>query len=233
MLKIIKKIDPSFNGKMGILKNGTYLDYLDATYPNPEDILICPTDAIDLNNSVIDSEKCIECMICPYFFSSQTIEYSEKNSFQKFSESVTSDKKYLTTWISQIITMSDGEMKCGLEVKIKANSRIKCIPLLITFNKKSIILKVVNSFKDIEYGLSNLEDINDIIKKYDLPSPQKIIVVNEIKTKYNLRVQKSINKLKEKSDFELIFIENIWNELKNGLSDKSINLENIFFSKSK
>ena len=71
---------------MSIYKNGNYVDYVKGKYPEPEDVLICPTEAIDSDEIEIDSEKCIECLLCPYRFSSEIIEYSEENSFEKLNK---------------------------------------------------------------------------------------------------------------------------------------------------
>lgn len=228
MLKIIKKTDFEFNLISTIFKNGSYSDYLEEKYPEPEEILVCPTDALDIYDKEIDTEKCVECLLCPYFLPPKTIEYSEEYSLKKFLNFVNLDKQYLTKWIGQVISASNNEIKCGFEVKIEGGSRIKRIPLLMIINKKPVILKVVDSFKDIEYGVMSLQEIEEIIKQNDLPLPMKIIVTNEIQTKYNEKLQIMVNKLKEKYNFELVFVENIWNVLKKGWLDERVEWKKIF-----
>jgi hypothetical protein len=232
MLKISKKFTSKITFIMSIYKNGNYVDYVKGKYPEPEDVLICPTEAIDSDEIEIDSEKCIECLLCPYRFSSEIIEYSEENSFEKFLEFVDSDKKFTTKWIGQAITLSDNNVKCGFEVKIFGGSRSKRIPLLIMIDKKPIILKVVNSFKDIEYGLLHLEEIESLIITNKLPVPSKVIVVNEENSRFDNDLQKIVTKLKETHDFDLVFIETVWNGLKNAISGNSIDWKKIFFPKN-
>ena len=233
MLKIAKKTGSKITSIMSIYKNGSYTDYLNEKYPEPEDALICPTDAINSDEMEIDSEKCIECLICPYLFTSGMIEYSEENSFKKFLDFVNFDKKFITKWIGQAITLSDNDTKCGFEVKISGGSRSKRIPLLIMIDKKPIILKVVKSFKDIEYGILNLEEIEQIIITNGLQIPTKIIIVNEENSQFNEDLQQIVKKLKESHDFDIVFIETIWNSLKNGLSKNFIDWKEIFFPEDK
>jgi Pyruvate/2-oxoacid:ferredoxin oxidoreductase delta subunit len=228
VLKIIKKIDFKFNSTIPIFKNCNYSDFLKGKYPEPEDVLVCPTDALDIDQKEISLEKCVECLLCPYYLPSKTIKYSEENSLEKFMEFVNSDKKYLTKWIGQAISTSNSDIKCGFDVKIQSGSRTKRIPLLIIIENKPLILKVVDSFKDIEYGVLSLEEIEEGIKQYDLQLPGKIIVTNEIRTKYDEELQEMVTKLKEKHNFELIFAESIWNTVKEGWLATQVEWKKIF-----
>ena len=143
-------------------------------------------------------------------------------------EFVNSDKKYLTKWIGQVISTSNSEIKCGFDVKIQSGSRTKRIPLLIIIENKPLILKVVDSFKDIEYGVLSLEEIEEGIKQHDLQLPEKIIVTNEIRIKYDEELQEMVTKLKEKHNFELVFAESIWNTVKEGWLATQVEWKKIF-----
>jgi len=228
MLKITKKSEFKFNSIISINKNGGYDDHIKKKYLQSEDILVCPTDAINLDEIKIDSKKCVECLLCPYFFPSGMIEYSEEDSFRIFLEFVNLDNTYLTKWIGQALISSNTEIRCGFEVKIDGGSRSKRIPLLIIIDNRPIILKIVDSFKDIEYGILSLDEIENIIIQNNLQIPKKIIVVNEIKTKFDEVLQKPVDILKEKHNFKMIFIETIWESLKNGMSEKSVEWKKIF-----
>ncbi len=111
MLKIIKKTNFEFNLISTIFKNGSYSDYLEEKYPKPEEILVCPTDALDIDDKEIDTEKCVECLLCPYFLPPKTIEYYEEYSLEKFLNFVNLDKQYLTKWIGQVVSASNNEIK--------------------------------------------------------------------------------------------------------------------------
>ena len=228
MLKIIKKIGFKFNSTIPIFKNCNYSDFLKGKYPKPENVLVCPTDALDIDQKEISLEKCVECLLCPYYLPAKTITYSRENSLEKFMEFVNSDKKYLTKWIGQAIATSNNNIKCGFDVKIQGGSRTKRIPLLIIIENKPLILKVVDSFKDIEYGVLRLEEIEEVIKQYDLPIPKKIIVTNEIRIKYNKKLQEIVNKFKEEHNFELVFAESIWNTVKEGWLEPQLDWKKIF-----
>lgn len=229
MLKIIKNKNFDFKTIMPIYKNGNYRDFVKKQFSLTEDILLCPTDAIDIEQGQIDNKKCIDCLLCPYFLPTEIIEFSDKDSFKRFSDFVNSDKKYLTKWIGQIVTASNNQIKCGYEIKIDSGSRTKRIPLLLLFEEKTSILKVVDSFKDVEYGIINLEEIENAIIQNNFLMPTKIIVVNQMKNNYSEKLQDTVKKLREKHSFELIFIEDIWDVAKNGISTRTVEWKKIFF----
>ena len=231
MLKVTNDLhsNPKIDVSVKIPTNGNYDEYVNSNYSETTEFLICPTDAIDIQKFKIDNQKCIECLLCPYLSSS--IKFEESKSFETFLNYTKSDKKFLTMWIGQSVKVSSSEIQCAFEVKVTGGSRAKRIPLFLNIEGKIVILKVVDSYKDIEYGLISLEETENLIKSHKQTIPKKIIVPNESKEKINEKLQQTILNLKQNHNFDVVSIDSIWNTLKNGISEKQINWKDIFFPK--
>jgi len=211
--------------------NGNYEDFLLSKKVRDEEVLICPTDALQLDKNKIDKEKCVDCFLCAHNCPPKVVEFQEEeDSFKKFLNYINSDKKFLTKWIGLSILATSDKVRCGFEVKISGGQREKRIPLLLMLDNQPLILKVVNSYKDIESGILLLNDINELIKESGFDAAEKIVIPNESLTDLNGRITKSIESLKTKFSFRLISLEILWNASKQALDAGKIDWKKIFFS---
>lgn len=224
-----KDYDPSeFLSKL-IFVNGEYSDYLTKKKLTEEEIILCPTDAIDSNKNKIDSDKCVECLLCAHACSNSMIMFGEETlSFRKFLEYCKTDKKFLTRWIGLTISIIDKNVTTGYEVKVVGGSREKRIPLLLITKDKPFLVKVVDNYKDLERGILLLNDINELIIESGHKPASVIIVPKESTGGLNLRTKKSIIALHQKYKFNLLSLDSLWNFSKNRLENKPSDWKRLF-----
>lgn len=216
--------------KHNILVDGTYINFLNKRNMRCEDILTCPTDALELDKHRVNQERCVDCLLCAYSCKKFINFQEESDSFIKFAKYIMSDKKFLTTWLGLVFTGNSQNNLCGFEVKVKGGYRYKKIPLLMIINKKPIIVKVVNSFNDIEHGINVLTDIVELIKKNNYRIPKIVIVPMTIHENNDELVNEHIAMLKQENNFKILTIKEAWKVLKDKIDGKEPNLEKMFFT---
>ena len=212
---------------------GFYKEFLKMKSKRNENILICPTDALLLQENKIDGDKCIECLLCAHICPSKVVEFKEESSsLKQFIDYSNSDKKFVATWLSLVISSTSSRCSVGFELKVIGGRREKRIPLVIIIENEPLICKVIDSYKDVEKGVLLLNDIGDLIARSGLKPPKKIIVPNESSRSYseNRRVRKSINALQSKYDFTLISLEFLWKKAKDSIPEGNIDWKAILFS---
>lgn len=215
-----------------IRNGGFYHEFLDDKNNNKEEVLICPTDALLLQENKIDDEKCVECLLCAHICPSKVVEFQEEStSLKKFLDYSKTDKKFVLRWIS-LVLFGTNNCTIGYELKVEAGRREKRIPLSVLIDNEPFVFKVVESYKDIERGILTLNDINDLISKSGLKLPTKIIIANESLNEYskNDRVKKSIQTLLSEHDFKIISLEFLWKKAKNSILEDKIDWKTILFS---
>lgn len=209
--------------------NGNYEDFLLSKNLRNEEVLICPTDALLLDKNKIDEEKCIDCLLCAHYCPPKLVEFKEEiDSFEKFLNYINSDKKFLTKWIGLFFLATSINGRCGFEVKIQGGQREKRIPLLLILDNKPLILKVVNSFKDIESGILLLNDINELILEKGFDTAEEIVIPNESSKNIDDRITDSIKSLKAKFDFQLISLDTLWDAAKQGIESEKVDWKRLF-----
>ena len=227
--KALKIHNISDYSKHHILVDGTYINFLNKENIRCEEIMTCPTDALELDKHMVNQEKCVDCLLCAYSCKEFINFQEESNSFTKFANYVIKDKRFLAIWLGSTFTSNSQNDLCGFEVKITGGYRCKRIPLLMIINKKPIIVKIVNSFKDIEHGVNALTDIVELIKKNNYRIPKLVIVPMAIHDNIDESTNEHIELLKQKNNFKILTIKEAWKILKDKVDGKEPNLEKIFF----
>tara|TARA_Y100000310_G_C20471146_1_gene710096 strand:- start:102 stop:809 length:708 start_codon:yes stop_codon:yes gene_type:complete len=229
-IKSFEKISPSQFLMEKINVNCEYEDFVKKREISDQETLVCPTDAIDIFTPQIIDEKCIECLLCLHYFPKNSINFNDESSFDVFSRYVKKEKKFLTQWIGFTLKKLNLKYSIAYEVKISGGSRPKRIPLVILYEDKTIIFKVVNTYKDIESTLLNLQDVNELIIMAGFAPARIVLVPNETNSCLDNRTKKTIQLVQSKNDFLLITIEELWELSKNIIEQKNTNLHEKLFS---
>lgn len=155
---MFRLIDPSVNrfrlaSVTNILDNVSIRDFINRTASSSE-IVLCPTNAIDITKKQIIQDRCIHCGIC-WIKGPSCIKFDgiyNKNSFLDYCKK---EKTFVYTWLS--LLLSDYS---GTNIKSVGFSRTKRIPLMIITNDKIVyIVKASRTSKDVEMAYNELEDI--------------------------------------------------------------------------
>ena len=150
-------------------------------------------------------------------------------TFDEFLEYAKKENFY--HWIGTTIKKIDSEHQVGYEVKIEGGSRPKRVPMVIILENKPIICKIVDSYKDIESGLLNLTDTNDLIRNAGFDSANIVIIPIETeKSIVDKRTTIMIENLRKEHEFTLISLEKLWNTSKINLSGKYVDLQKILLN---
>tara|TARA_Y100001949_G_C15868032_1_gene278216 strand:+ start:60 stop:629 length:570 start_codon:yes stop_codon:yes gene_type:complete len=159
----------------------------------------------------------------------QVPKFTNETTFDEFLEYTKKQNFY--HWIGTTIKKIDSEHQVGYEVKIEGGSRPKRIPMIIIFQNKPIICKIVDSYKDIESGLLNLTDTNDLIRNAGFDSANIVIIPIETeKSIVDKRTTIMIENLRKEHEFTLISLEKLWNTSKINLSGKYVDLQKILLN---
>jgi hypothetical protein len=103
--------------------------------------------------------------------------------------------------------------------------------MVIILENKAIICKIVDSYKDIESGLLNLTDTNDLIRNAGFDSANIVIIPIETeKSIVDKRTTIMIENLRQEHEFTLISLEKLWNTSKINLSGKYVDLQKILLN---
>lgn len=126
--------------------------------PESVEIVLCPTNAIQIKENSIRNESCVSCFVCKSK-EPDTIVYScEKNDFKKFSEYCKGDKAFVYQWLAEL-----SNLPSGIEIGITGDSRKKRIPLLI-LNPTKKELFLIKASRDSHNILDDYEDLNDFLR---------------------------------------------------------------------
>ena len=157
----------------------------------------------------------------------QVPKFTNETTFDEFLEYTKKQNFY--HWIGTTIKKIDSEHQVGYEVKIEGGSRPKRIPMIIIFQNKPIICKIVDSYKDIESGLLYLSDVNNLIGNAGFDSPAFAIIPTEKKETVSERTLSWIEGIRNKYEFTLISLEDLWNISSSILAGEFVDLKKVIF----
>ena len=156
--------------------------------------------------------------------------HGDKNTLKledsSFSNFMKNDKKLLTFWVGSILKSLNEQYSIGCEIKVSGGSRSNRIPLTVMFQKKVVIFKIVNTYKDISSGLLKMQDIVKLIKKENLPEPKIIII--PMNYEFDKKIKKTIDSLSQNPNFSCISIKELSSLSKNSIKNKNIFHEKLF-----
>ena len=132
-------------------------------------------------------------------------------------------------WIGTTMQKIDSKCHVGYEVKIEGGSRPKRIPLAIILENTSIICKTIDSYMDAESGLLYLSYVSDLIRDAKFDSPAFVIIPTEKEESVSERTLSWIESLRNKYEFTLISLEDLWDISSSNLAGKSVDLKKVIF----
>ena len=103
------------------------------------------------------------------------------------------------------------------------------LTLVIILENKPIICKIVDSYKDIESGLLYLSDVNNLIGNAGFDSPAFAIIPTEKKETVSERTLSWIEGIRNKYEFTLISLEDLWNISSSILAGEFVDLKKVIF----
>jgi len=157
--------------------------------PPVQYVLICPTNAIDIEKKKILTQ-CIDCGLCWIQNKDKIIKTSDQPNYSSFKDYILKDKMFIYKWIC----LSISEFS-GINIKSTGFSRTKRIPLLVINGDTVYFFKSVRDIGDIESANLELEDILSLIGEdlKDYYTIKIIIIINDFdhyKSVQDLRILK-------------------------------------------
>ena len=229
MLKVNARICTSDSSRFSSLSivNGEEYSKFIANNSKLESYLVCPTDALQLNNCKIEPDLCIECLLC-YFASPPGLIDVKLNpdSLNGFLQYCMNDSKFAIRWLAIFFQSSDPKSRCGLEIKIDGGARNRRIPLVHHFEQGLAIWKVADTNKDIEKAALALTDIRDSIRDInDLPTPRCFVGLTQEASKYvnDGRTIPFLEEHTKQRDYSIVSLEYLWK-----IATSTINRESKF-----
>lgn len=141
---------------------------------NYEKTLLCPTNAIDIDEKVI-TNKCIDCGLCWAKNKNIISKLYPIADFKVFKNFLLKNKMFFYKWVSIILNEYS-----GIEIKSLGYSRTKRIPFVIIKNNIIYFAKIIKEEADTDKAEYQLEEyinlIHQEIKKY---KPIKMIIILE------------------------------------------------------
>ena len=174
-----------------IIEHTSLKDFL-SMKSNMKSILLCPTNAIDIESGNI-SNKCIDCGVCWVKNKDKVIKISDNPDYESFKSYIDKEKMYVYRWLSQISANYS-----GINITSTGFSRIKRIPLIIKKEKILYLFKSIRNIADIKEAEYELNDIMDLIQEdvKDYEVICVIIIINEFQES-GLSKNRKILKLKD------------------------------------
>jgi len=236
--KICKKIITPNNdfSKTTIAIGGSFNSFIDSSITRSSEVLICPTGALQLSESRIDLNTCVECLLCCFTSPEKVVRFVEElGSFKKFNNYCIDNPTFVTYWVAILLSSTKNNAKVGIEVKVGGGSREKRIPLLSVIDDKATLWKVAKSPKNVERAALALNDISELVNQSGGNKPSKIVILIESseKNKSHDMILKFFEAKTGEHNFKLITLEYLWNVVKNWISTNSIDWDTTLFNNSK